>query len=84
MMYLNKQHYYENSEKDDYRHYSYIRQELIKSIEMGSFVVYLQPKVYASDGRIYGAEALVRYQHEKAWSDSAGTFHLSAGKRADH
>lgn len=65
MMYLNKQHYYENSEKDDYRHYSYIRQELIKSIEMGSFVVYLQPKVYASDGRIYGAEALVRYQHEK-------------------
>ncbi len=65
MMYLNKQHYYENSEKDDYRHYSYIRQELIKSIDMGSFVVYLQPKVYASDGRIYGAEALVRYQHEK-------------------
>ena len=65
MMYLNKQHYYENSEKDDYRHYSYIRQDLIKSIEMGSFVVYLQPKVYASDGRIYGAEALVRYQHEK-------------------
>lgn len=65
MMYLNKQHYYENSDQSDYRHYSYIRQELIKSIEMGSFVVYLQPKVYAADGRIYGAEALVRYKHEQ-------------------
>lgn len=65
MMYLNKQHYYENSDQSDYRHFSYIRQELIKSIEMGSFVVYLQPKVYASDGTIYGAEALVRYNHEQ-------------------
>lgn len=74
MMYLNKQKHYEKSNKEDYRHYSYIRQELMKSLEMGNFMIYLQPKVYAASGEIYGAEALIRYKHEKHGVIAPGHF----------
>ena len=38
-------------------------EQLDRSLANGDFVVYMQPKVRLGDGRIVGAEALVRWRH---------------------
>ena len=38
-------------------------QQTDKSLKNGDFIVYMQPKVRLGDGRIMGAEALVRWRH---------------------
>jgi len=38
-------------------------EQLDRSLTNGDFIVYLQPKVRLGDGRIVGAEALVRWRH---------------------
>ncbi len=40
-----------------------IESEMYRALEEKQFVVYLQPKVNLSDGKLKGAEALVRWQH---------------------
>ncbi|MBL8259529.1 MAG: EAL domain-containing protein [Candidatus Competibacteraceae bacterium] len=40
-----------------------LESELRKGIEAGQLVAYFQPKVYLADGRLAGAEALVRWRH---------------------
>lgn len=40
-----------------------IENEMEKALETGQFKVYLQPKVRIADGKIVGAEALVRWIH---------------------
>ena len=40
-----------------------IENEIIKGLEKNEFVVYYQPQLNLSTGRITGAEALVRWQH---------------------
>lgn len=40
-----------------------IESEMYQALEDKQFVVYLQPKINLSDGKLKGAEALVRWQH---------------------
>ena len=40
-----------------------IKDQMHEALEKGQFVLYLQPKVEISSGRIVGAEALARWQH---------------------
>lgn len=42
-----------------------IEQELRDAIVNGEFVLYYQPKVRFDNGEIYGAEALIRWEHPK-------------------
>ena len=40
-----------------------IESEMYRALEEKQFMVYLQPKINLSDGKLKGAEALVRWQH---------------------
>ncbi|MGB4875109.1 MAG: EAL domain-containing protein [Candidatus Competibacter sp.] len=51
-----------------------LESELRKAIESGQLVAYFQPKVYLSDGRLAGAEALVRWLHPERGLISPGFF----------
>ncbi|HRC72415.1 MAG TPA: EAL domain-containing protein [Candidatus Competibacter sp.] len=51
-----------------------LESELRKAIECGQLVAYFQPKVYLSDGRLAGAEALVRWLHPERGLISPGFF----------
>lgn len=41
-----------------------IESDLDKAIEKSQFDLYFQPQVYLDDGRLYGAEALIRWQND--------------------
>ncbi|MBS7009533.1 putative bifunctional diguanylate cyclase/phosphodiesterase [Anaerostipes sp.] len=60
LMYIEKQSYYKKTLNVEYNRRSAIAKKLIRDVERGRFVVYLQPKVEIETGRIIGAEALVR------------------------
>lgn len=60
LMYIEKQSYYKKTLNMEYNRRSAIAKKLLREIDKGRFVVYLQPKVEIKTGRIIGAEALVR------------------------
>lgn len=57
-----KQSYYDGHATDSRRWNGGTRRELMDKLQKDLFCIYLQPKIDARDNRIYGAEALVRYQ----------------------
>ena len=63
VMKLNKKrHYDEIHGSDDAQHRQLLR-NLIKQIQRGEYVVYLQPKYHLENRKGIGAEALIRQQH---------------------
>jgi diguanylate cyclase (GGDEF)-like protein len=67
LMNMEKQQYY-TAVATSGKHFDPVRLErLQKSIESGSFLMYLQPKYTIDTGKLYGAEALCRY-----WSEEHG------------
>ena len=58
-----KQSYYDGHMPDSKRWNGETRKDLLDKLKKHLFCIYLQPKIDARDGRLYGAEALVRYQH---------------------
>lgn len=60
LMYLNKQNSYRKKRLANYHHKPLLLDDLLKAIEEGEFVVYLQAQVDAVNGEVTGAEALVR------------------------
>ena len=63
VMKLNKKrHYDEMHGSDDIQHRQLLR-NLIKQIQRGEYVIYLQPKYHLQDHQGIGAEALIRQRH---------------------
>lgn len=62
-MLLAKQEYYTASERLTKRHDPQLLQKLLCEIKAGMYRLYLQPKASIKNGKIVGAEALVRYVH---------------------
>ncbi len=60
LMYVEKQSYYKSMLTNRNDRNSIMAKELIKSIDDGSFTVFIQPKVELKTGKIIGGEALVR------------------------
>lgn len=60
MMYAEKQAYYNDVVRSRKSHYQTMAKRIQKDISEGLFVVRLQPQVYVTGGRLYGAEAVVR------------------------
>lgn len=60
LMYANKQRYYNSIDGADYNHNSAMAKQLLRDLESGGYVVYLQPKIFLADGSLHGAEALIR------------------------
>ncbi|NLZ45587.1 MAG: bifunctional diguanylate cyclase/phosphodiesterase, partial [Clostridiales bacterium] len=60
LMYANKQSFYHSAKFGDYNYSSLISKNLIKDIENGKYVVYLQPKIDLATDTLCGAEALIR------------------------
>lgn len=54
---------FESSMMDDINYQEYLNNELPKAIANHDLKVYYQPKINCSDDSLYGAEALVRWQH---------------------
>lgn len=59
-----KRHHDVTQDKDDDDRRTALR-NLVASLGDGKFLVYLQPKVSVTDGRLVGAEALVRYRDDE-------------------
>lgn len=57
-----KQTYYDDREFDKRRWNGDARNDLLEKLHQNRFCIYLQPKIDSRDSRLYGAEALVRYQ----------------------
>ncbi len=53
---------YDKNIKEQVMHTAFICDSMHQALEDKEFKVYLQPKINLSDGTIYGAEALVRWQ----------------------
>lgn len=62
LMYLDKQKYYSQHLEGLQNDRSGLSQELLREIQEGRFLVYLQPKIQLKTGKLAGAEALVRYK----------------------
>lgn len=64
-MILAKQDYRQNLDKATKSYDPALLRELMSYIRRGCFSMFLQPKAEAREGRIIGAEALVRFSHPK-------------------
>ena len=58
---LQKIAFYRKDLRKDISTSKFIEDNMHKALENGEFVMYLQPKCHISDGRLVGAEALVRW-----------------------
>ena len=58
-----KFHIYDKKLEKDMEKESRIEHEMNKALENKEFKVYYQPKINAREGTLYGAEALVRWEH---------------------
>ncbi len=56
---------YDSSRNQHSLHTLKLEQDLFASIKKNEMVLYYQPKISIADGRVYGAEALVRWQHSE-------------------
>lgn len=60
LMYIEKQSYYHSMTTGKYHYRAELAKNLIAAIDRGEFVVFLQPKVELKNGKLHGAEALIR------------------------
>jgi hypothetical protein len=58
-------HFYTEQMKRNVLRSETLKRELPNSIKNGELLVYLQPKFYAASDKIYGAEALIRWNYNK-------------------
>jgi len=67
-------HYFDKAVEEKIFNRDILEQELRDAIVNGEFVLYYQPKVRFDNGEIYGAEALIRWEHPKNGLVSPATF----------
>ena len=60
---FDKFHIYDEKMEKELEKESKIEQEMYQALMNKEFKVYYQPKVYMQDEKLYGAEALVRWEH---------------------
>ena len=60
---FDKFHIYDEKMEKELEKESKIEQEMYQALMNKEFKVYYQPKVYVQDEKLYGAEALVRWEH---------------------
>ena len=60
---FDKYHIYDGKMEKELEKESRIEHEMNKALENKEFKVYYQPKIYVKDETLYGAEALVRWEH---------------------
>ena len=60
---FDKYHIYDKKMEEELELESKIEQTMYQSLMKKEFKVYYQPKIYAKDETLYGAEALVRWKH---------------------
>lgn len=61
---FDKFHIYDKKMEKELVKESKIESEMYQALMNKEFKVYYQPKIYAKDGQLYGAEALVRWIHD--------------------
>lgn len=62
---FDKFHIYDEKMEKELEKESKIEQEMYQALMNKEFKVYYQPKVYVQDEKLYGAEALVRWEHDR-------------------
>jgi len=70
----NRYHFYAEDMSERARHRMDIEQGLRRALVSESLVVYYQPRVDLTDGRVAGVEALVRWQHPERGIISPASF----------
>ena len=61
---FDKYHIYDEKMEKELEKESKIEQEMYQALMSKEFKVYYQPKMYTKDESLYGAEALVRWEHD--------------------
>ncbi len=56
--------FFDENMQEDLKNRAEIEEDMKKALENEDFLIYLQPKVNMITGKLYGAEALVRWQHK--------------------
>ena len=66
--------FFDEQMQQDLKNRAGIEEDMKKALENEDFLIYLQPKVNMITGKLYGAEALVRWQHKTKGLLSPGNF----------